>query len=180
MDTIERARETEFLGKDFLLWLWFKSVTGHGIIDLNDADEVELRFAGKITLLSEDDETADTVTCSGVNSRFKEARFALTQGKKITSTGIRLVVDEEEYSFTLDSKWLNFRAFKTPKVLQDNSNDPDGLFYEKAGLTEKAVSAMDNLFACFIKLRISPEWKSREMPGLTAWVRAGEQRATTQ
>jgi len=177
MDTIEKIRETEFLGKDFLLWLWFKSVTGHGIIDLKGACEIELRFVGKITLISEDDDTAGTVTCSGTNSIFKEARFALAQGKKIISSGIKLVIDEEEYSFTIDFKWFNFKAFKTPKVIQDDNDDPDGLFYEKAGLIEKAASAMDSLFAFFIKLRISSEWKSREMPELTAWIRAGEQKA---
>jgi len=176
MDTIEKIRETEFLGKDFLLWLWFKRVSGHGIIDLKGC-EIELRFFGKITLTSEDDDKEGTVTCSGTDSLFKEARFALTQGKKITSAGIKLVIDEEEYSFTIDSKWFNFKAFKTPKVVEDDNDDPDGLFYEKAGLIEKAVSVLDSLFAFFIKLRISSEWKSGEMPGLIAWIRAGEQKA---
>jgi len=75
-----------------------------------------------------------------------------------------------EYSFTLDSEWLNLKGFKTPKVMQDVDDDPDGIFYEKMYLIEQAVSALDTIFTQFIKLRTSPEWDESEKPALLKWI----------
>ena len=88
---------------------------------------------------------------------------------------IRLILNEEdEFLFKLDSRWMNFRALKTPKVLLDFKDDPEGLFYEKVGLIEKAVTVMDSVFMKFIKLRISPDWKNDEFPALAAWMNNGK------
>ena len=174
MDTLDRVRETEFLGRDFLVWLWFKSETGDRIFDLGAAGTAEIWFDGKMTLKTEDDEAVGSITCSGVNPHLREARFALTKGKKVTQAAVRLALGDDEYSLSLDSTWMNFSAFKTPKVVQDNDDDPEGLFYEKTGLIEKAISAIDIVFSSFIKLRISEDWKSRELPALKEWIDKGK------
>lgn len=175
MDVLEKVDKKDFLGKDFLVWLWFKSEVNQGVIDIDDKTQAEVRFAGKITLESEDDEMSDSIICSGANSRLKEARYALTENKKITKASIKLTLGEDEYSFSVDSFWMNYKSFKTPKVLQDDKDDPEGLFYEKAGLMEKAVSAMDSLFLSFIKIRLSPEWQENELPAITAWMKQWKQ-----
>ena len=170
MDVIEKAEATEPLGRDFLVWLWFKSETGDGVIDLGDEGRVEIRFEGRITLETKIDEALESVMCWGNNPRLKEARFALAENKKVTQAGIRLVLGEDEFSFSLDSKWMNYRSLRTPKVVQDDKDDPDGLFYEKVGLIEKAVSVMDAIFSYFIRLRLSAEWDAGELPALMKWV----------
>ncbi|MFC1869060.1 hypothetical protein ACFL0H_13155 [Thermodesulfobacteriota bacterium] len=171
MDVMEKVEKKDFLGKDFLVWLWFKSEVSHGVIEIEDESHAEVRFAGKITLESEDDVKSESITCSGINSRLKEARYALTENKKITQASIKLILGDDEYSFSMDSLWMNYRSFKTPKVLQDDKGDPEGLFYEKVGLMEKAVSTMDSLFLSFIKIRLSPEWEEKELPAVTAWMK---------
>ena len=171
MEVMEKVEKKDFLGKDFLVWLWFKSEVNHGVIEIEDKGHAEVRFAGKITLESEDDEKSESITCSGINSRLKEARYALTENKKITQASIKLILEDDEYSFSMDSLWMNYRSFKTPKVFQDDKDDPEGLFYEKVGLMEKAVSTMDSLFLSFIKIRLSPEWEEKELPAITAWMK---------
>ena len=52
MDVIEKINQTGHLGRDFLVWLWFKSEVNQGIIDLGDRGQAEVRFSGKITLES--------------------------------------------------------------------------------------------------------------------------------
>ena len=173
MDVIEKVEKTELLGRDFLVWLWFKSETGNGVIDLGDGGYAEIRFEGKITLETENDAALESVTCSGDNPRLKEARFALTENKKVTQAEIKLILGDDEYSFTLDSRWINYRALKTPKVVQDDKDDPEGLFYEKVGLIEKAVSMIDAIFMHFIRLRLSAEWDKRELPALIGWIKKG-------
>ena len=75
MDVLEKAEKSELIGRDFLVWLWFKSETNAGIIDLGDKGHAEIRFEGKITLETENDGGVESVTCSGDSPRLKEARL---------------------------------------------------------------------------------------------------------
>jgi recombination associated protein RdgC len=172
MDILEKIEKTETIGKDFLLWLWFRSETQKGIFDKGDGLSAEIMIDGKMTL--ETDEIQDSVTCSCANPLMKEARFALMENKKITKAAIRLTINEEdEFFFRLDSRWMNFRLLKTPRVIQDLKDDPEGFFYEKTGLIERAITVLDSVFMDFIRIRVSPEWESSELPALIKWIRSG-------
>lgn len=172
MDILDKIEKTETIGKDFLLWLWFKSETQGGVFDPTDDLQAEIAMDGKLTL--ETDEVEDSITCSCSNRLMKEARFALMEGKRITKAAIRLTINEEdEFFFRLDSRWMNFRMFRTPKVIQDLKDDPEGFFYEKTGLIERAITIMDSVFMNFIKIRLSPEWETEELPALIEWIKRG-------
>ena len=173
MNVLDEVRETEFLGRDFLTWLWFKSETEGGLFDLGDNGRVELWIDGRITLRSDTDDRMETITCTGENPLLKEARYGLSKDKKITQAHMKLIVGDDVWSFSLDSTWMNFKSFKTPRVVQDQGDDPDGLFFEKVLLIEKAVMVMDDIFSAFIALRISPEWHSEEIPALRRWIEEG-------
>ena len=79
MDVLERVRQTALLGKDFLVWLWFKSEMEDRHFDLGKLGIVELWFDAKIILSMENDQGMETVTCIAPNHHFKEA---LRKGKK--------------------------------------------------------------------------------------------------
>jgi hypothetical protein len=173
MQLLDRVRKTEFLGREFLLWLWFKSETEDSIFDLGDKGTAELWLDGKITLQSETERGVETITCTGEALSMKEARLALAEEKEIRHATVKMAIGDNQWSFTLDSTWMNFRSFKTPKVMNDSKEDPDGLFYEKAFLIEEAVSAMDLIYFSFIKSRLSPEWETEERMAIAQWMRRG-------
>jgi hypothetical protein len=174
MQLLEKARETEFLGNEFLVWLWFRSETGRGLFDLGEKGTAELWLDGKITLQSETERGVETITCAGETPNMKEARFALAGDKRIIQAAIKLDIGDNQWSFILDSTWMNFKTFKSPKVIQDREEDPDGIFYEKMFLIEAAVSVMDEIYRSFIKLRVSPEWGTEEHPALIKWISEGK------
>jgi recombination associated protein RdgC len=170
MQVLDRVRETESLGREFLAWLWFRSETDHGIFSLGEDGEAEIWFDRKMTLQSEHDLGVETITCSGDHPNMREARFALFERKDITQAMVKLNIGDLQWSFVLDSTWLNLKTMKTPKVMQDKSEDPEGIFYEKTALMEMALKAMDTIFCEFIKLRVSPEWGTTERPALVKWI----------
>ena len=174
MQLLEKVRKTEFLGREFLVWLWFRADTDRGLFDFGEKGSAELWFDGKITLQSENEMGVETITCAGKASNMKEARFALAEGKEIIQAAIKLDIGDNQWSFVLDSTWMNFRTFKTPGVMQDKKDDPDGIFYEKMFLIEEAVSVMDEIYQSFIKLRVSPEWETEEHPALVKWISEGK------
>ena len=174
MQLLEKARETEFLGNEFLVWLWFRSETDRGLFDLAEKGPAELWLDGKITLQSETERGVETITCAGETPNMREARFALAEDKRVIQAAIKLEIGDNRWSFILDSTWMNFKTFKSPGVMQDREEDPDGIFYEKMFLIEEAVSAMDEIYQSFIKLRVSPEWETEEHPALVKWISAGK------
>jgi hypothetical protein len=174
MQLLERVGSTEFIGREFLVWLWFKSETGEGSFPLGEARSAEIWYDGRIVLQPDQDDRDEKVICLGETSRSREARFALAERKAVTEAKIRLSIGDDEWSFILDATWLNFKSFKTPRVVQDDKEDPDGLFYEKFYLIEQALSALDAVFSSFIKLRLSADWEARELPALLQWVGEGK------
>ncbi len=170
MELLDKVKKTAFLGHEFLLWLWFRAETGKGIFDLPGEKKAELWFDGKITLQSENEKGTETITCIGESLNMREARFSLKEGKDILQASVVLSINDNEWSFILDSTWFNFKSFKTPKVMQDKKDDPDGLFYEKMYLIEEALSAIDEIFLSFIQLRLSPEWEYDIVPDITQWI----------
>lgn len=171
MQVLEQVRETEALGREFLAWLWFKSETDGGTFDLGDSVKAELWFDGRMTLHAEHDLGTETITCTGDQPQMKEARFALFEKKEITQAMVKLGIGDNQWSFILDSTWMNFKSFKTPKVMQDKEEDPEGIFYEKMYLIEQAITAVEIIFSYFIKLRLSPEWEKKERPSLVKWIK---------
>lgn len=171
MQLMDQVRSYEFLGREFLVWLWFKSHTNQGRFSLGEAGECELWFDGRVVLQSEKEGAAEKVICLGENCHMREGRFALAEYKTITEATLKLIIGDDEWFFVLDSQWMNFRSFKAPRVMQDNHKDPEGLFYEKLHLIEKAISAVDSIYASFIKVRLSPEWQAEEFPALVKWIK---------
>lgn len=176
MQLLEKVRETQFLGREFLVWLWFRAETDRGLFALGGKGAAELWFDGKMTLQSESERGVETITCAGNTSNMKEARFALAEDKEVVQATVKLVISDSQWSFVLDSTWMNFNTFRSPKVMQDRGEDPEGIFYEKIFLIEEAVSAMDEIYSSFIKLRLSPEWIDHECPALVKWIREGNYR----
>ncbi|NLA73878.1 MAG: hypothetical protein GX846_00085 [Deltaproteobacteria bacterium] len=166
---IEKVKETEFLAREFLLWLWYMSEVNGGTYRFEDGD-IELWVDKKIVLRRDDDEGTEKITCTGDNLHLKEARFALIEKKQVIESQLRLKVEENEYSFTLDSEWMNLKTLKTPRVKQDIKEDPEGIFYEKMFLIEQAISALDSVYAGFIELRLSPAWDKSVKPALMEWI----------
>lgn len=173
MSVLDEVRENEWLGRDFLVWLWFQSEAAEGMFQLGDGEDLDLWFEGKITLQSEGDRSVETVVCTGEDARIREARFALREKKKVTRAKMRLRAGDDEWSFDLDSTWLNFHALKTPRVVLDKQEDPEALFYEKIFLVEKPVAILDQLFSFYLDARMSPTWETETLPALLKWIREG-------
>lgn len=172
MQLLEKVNKTEFLGREFLAWLWFRTETEQGHFKSGDKS-FEIWFDGKITLQGENERGIETITCSGESQDMKAARFALAEGKEITQATLVLSMGDNQWRFVVDALWMNFKTFKTPRVIQDKRDDPDGLFYEKVFLIEEATNAMDIIFTEFLKTRLSPDWDTEVLPALIAWVGEG-------
>jgi hypothetical protein len=174
MDFLDILREKAFLGREFLTWLWFKSIRSGGRIDIPGGRMLEVIFLDKMTLDLAEAETPQTVTLKGEQSELREGLAALREGKKIEEARISVRAGDDDFTMNLKATWFSFGSFRTPAILPlsetDADDDGETAFLEKTRLIEEGMEAVDALFECFLRLRTSDRWEEEELPALRRWV----------
>jgi hypothetical protein len=179
MGLLENIALTGFLGSDFLKWLWFMSERNDGIFNIKDIGHAQLAVNGRFRLEKVDGSFKESFTYSGCQSENctspAEARLSLFKGKAIKEAGIKLIIEDNEWSFTLDSKYLDIKSMKPPKTekikdAENNEDDSEGRFYERVFLIERAVVVIDSLFASFMAERIGDIWNDKIISEINTWL----------
>jgi len=174
MDATGEIRQKEFLGREFLTWLWFRSEAGGGDFELPGGRSLRLSTAGRLVLASDPEEHASTVVWTGEADAQREARVALAEGKKLVEARFEIEMEGDRWLFTLDAAWLNLKSVRTPKVERDGREDAAGALLEKVHRVRMLEDAVDGLAELFLKRRVTAAWSAEELPALRKWVRRGD------
>lgn len=151
---LDDLESKEFLGSEFLTWLWFKSETANSFNILDQT--VELSIGNKL-ILAEDREK---IICHSEQANLALAKRALKDGKRVKQAQFKIEVDSQSYSFTLDSSFLDLKSCKVPKVSLEDREDLQGAILEQIFLFKKISRILDELLLQFTKLRLSADWSS--------------------
>ena len=75
--------------------------------------------------------------------------------------------------FTIDYESIQKIAsiYRIPRRTRKLLNTREFL-HRQIGM-EQAIDVMDTIYSQFVKIRLSPEWKTRELPSLLEWIREG-------
>jgi hypothetical protein len=165
MDLVDLIEKRRFIGREFLVFLWFESELFDGLVPLEGFGPCELRLEGFITL-SEGKEQARLK--GAAPSADPEAHQALRQGKLPVQARLRVTAGELEYAFAFNADTLGIASVKIPAVAKD---DGDEQFYERMYLVEDLESLLGALYAKFIAVRLSTAWDEQVLPAIRAWVR---------
>jgi hypothetical protein len=166
-----KKEDTSLIGREFMTWLWFKSEERNGRISLSAGDEVELNFLKRIVLEAGVGEYSQGVVCHGIHAELKEGKEAIRQGKKVKEAGIKLIVDQNEWEFTLKADNFHFQSLKLPVAeWQETDEDPSGKLLERIYLIENAATTIDRLYNYFLGVRYSQQWEAKEVKLLEKWL----------
>jgi recombination associated protein RdgC len=178
MDFLDILKQKSFLGREFLTWLWFKSEQTGGRIEITGDKTVQVVFLDRMTLDLSDAETPQSVAIRGEHSQLREGIAALREGKKIEEARVSVSAGQDEFTLILKGTWFAFGSLRTPAVLPSEEEDPEegpeGRLLEKVHLIEEGIEIIDVLFAHFLKIRISEEWDSQELPMLRKWIASSD------
>ena len=174
MDLLEKMQETRFLGQEFLTWIWYRSEINSQLMDIPGAGPVEVWFEDRLSLESGIGNSRQLVTCQGKDLDLAEARTALKEGKKVCQARLRLGVDGQEYRVTLKAEGLELCSVKTPKTLDPDEEEPEGLpgrLLERVAMTQVMIRILDGLYSAFIQVRLAETWEKEELPRIRRWLR---------
>ncbi len=177
MDLVDLIHEKNFLGQEFLAWLWFKSEERGGGVEIPGRGDVLVVFEKHMLLEYGEGDTSEKVICRGLQTELREARAGLGLAKKPEQARLRIVEGEYEFGVTLTASTFEFRNVRLPKTVDtaDEGKDAENLearLLDRIGLFERLTHLIDDLFRMFINIRASQAWQE-ELIKIRAWIASG-------
>ena len=163
----------DFLGNEFLLWLWFHIDTHGDTFKLTDGSEVSVMMARTLTLECPRGQTGhETITYEGPTG-LPEARRAIQAGKMPRKVGLTLVRHGLQYEFTLHAETLGIGSARLPPSEEE---DERARLDERATQLRNLIESLDLLFDAFGQARFAPEW-NKELAKMQKWLKREERQA---
>lgn len=195
MQLVDRIEKRRFVGREFLLWLWFESEVFDATLRTEAHGSFGLWLEKRLTLSVEKRSTRIAGPSPGFG---REAKEALLAGQLPESAGIRIALRETETGFMLKAESLSIGGLKLATVLdqkeerepelvremkgarkggkkkgkqRDSDDDAHELFYERMQLTAEIEEIVEALYSDFRAIRLSERWNAEVVPYLRAWAR---------
>ncbi len=163
----------DFVGNEFLLWLWYQCDDESAEIKLLDGSEATVFLARTLTLECPRGQTGhETITHEGP-TRLPEAMRAIQSGKLPRKCGLTVVRHSVQYEFTLHAESLAVGAAKLPAPEEENDR---ARLEARAQQLRDLIETLDLLFDAFGQVRFSADW-SKELSKMQRWLSREERRA---
>lgn len=147
----------DFLGNEFLVWLWHEADARSGAIMAEGVGEVTIFLDHALDLDCAYGATGkDTIRGDGP-SRTPEARDALRVGKVPRKAGLLMHASSQQYDLALSAETLAVGSAKLPEV--EDAESPRALFEERITLLRDLSATLDALFGAFLKVRAGSSWE---------------------
>ena len=166
MKPLELMEQGRFLGEEFLLWLWMRSMTEGGASG-EDGDGSACFVDDAIQLVSERGEVKEISLRKGNPAESREAFEALSRGMRPAKVKLRLLSGDLEWVFTLNAATLDMGTLKLPP---STGKAPHERLHDRIFLLEEGAGHLERRLKCFLRARSGdPEGLQEAM---RAWARA--------
>jgi len=158
----------DYLGNEFLLWLWYTLGEETDTISLSDQSEAAVVIVKHLTLECPWAQFGRAVITADGPSRLSESRRAIATGKLPRRIGLLVTRQEEQYEFNLQAETLAVSSAVLPPVEENGRTRVE----ERVEQVRHLSATVDLLYQAFLARRLSPEWPS-ELERMVEWLRAG-------
>ena len=165
----------DFLGNEFLLWLWYQTDGSSDVIPLEDRSDAACMIARTLTLECPRGQTGhETISHLGP-TRLPEAKRAVQAGKLPRKAGLTVVRHADQYELTLHAETLAVGAAKLPNLPEDVT-EPRAKLEERATQIRNLVETLDLLYDAFGRQRLGKDWQDT-LPKMQRWLAHPERKA---
>ena len=162
----------DFLGNEFLLWLWYVLEMESDSLELADKSEVSVMLARNLVLECPRGQDGRQSISSDAPSRLPEARRAIQAGKLPRKAGLTLVRHDRQYDVTLQAETLGVSSAKLPNP---EAEEERARLEERVTLIRHLVETLDLLYDAFCHHRTGAGW-SKELRKIRQWLQIGDRR----
>lgn len=156
----------DFLGNEFLLWLWHYLENEDDTIRLSDGSEATLMLTSTLTLECPRGQTGkESITHEGP-TRLPEARRAIQSGKLPRKAGLTMVRHDTQYDLTLGAEFLAVSGARMPAP---ESAEERARLEERVTQLRHLIETFDLVYEAFVTRRASDQW-AKELTRLQKWL----------
>jgi hypothetical protein len=159
-----------YLGNDFLLWLWYALEAEGDTLPLPDESAVAVMQARTLVLDCPRGVSGNETIRSGGPTKLPEARRAIQAGKLPRQAGLVLVRHDQQYELTLQAETLAVGGAKLPPV---EDGEARVKLEERAGQLRHLIETLDLLYAAFLQRRLRADWPT-ELERMQKWLQREE------
>jgi hypothetical protein len=156
----------DFLGNEFLLWLWFVLENESDTLTLADGSEVAVLLARTLVLECPRGQTGKETFSSDGPTRLPEAHRAIQAGKLPRKVGLTLSRHEQQYEMTLQAETLAITGARLPTP---EAEDDRARLEERVTQIRHLLETLDLLYDAFGQHRFGAAW-SKELPRIQKWL----------
>jgi hypothetical protein len=158
----------DFLGNEFLLWLWWRWETQSDTIKLPDSSEVTGMFARTLGLQCPRDESGKETITAEAPTRLPEAVQAIRSGKLPRKSGLILVRYGEQYELVLQAETFTISG---ARIRTEDSGEGRGILEDRIESLRGLHETVNLLFRTFCARRIGNAWPG-ELEKIRRWLKA--------
>ena len=163
----------DFLGNEFLLWLWYYLDAESDTVPLADDSEATVMLARSLVLECPRGQTGRQSITSDGPGRLPEARRAIQAGKMPRKAGLTLVRHDRQYELTLHAESLAVTSARLPTP---EAEDERARLEERVVLFRHLVETLDLLYDAFGRIRLGGGW-GKELGKIQKWLRKEDRAA---
>ncbi len=171
LDVAVAYNRFQFLGNEFLTWVWFLIENGEKRLRDIDPDLISLDIGNRLVLENNINDTIEKITIKGDDAGLEEGTLSLQKGALVTELNLIYKTGNQEWKFNIKGESLNISSLKCPETGNiETKEDIEGAVLEKTFLYEKAFFLVDNLYNQFIQLRVTNKWNKDVVPRMKKWI----------
>jgi hypothetical protein len=160
----------DFLGNEFLLWLWYMLDADSDVLALPDGSEVSAMLARSLVLECPRGQTGRQSIRSDGPARLPEARRAIQAGKLPRKAGLTLVRHDRQYELTLQAETLAVSGARLPAPEEAEER---ARLEERVTLLRHLLETLDLLYDAFGRVRLGEGWP-KELARMQKWLQRDE------
>jgi hypothetical protein len=162
----------DYLGNEFLLWLWWTWQSKSDTIKLSDGSEVSGMFARSLSLDCPIGEHGKESISAESPVALPEAILAIGMGKLPRKAGLTLVREDQQFDFTLQAETFSIGSAKISQIGNDDAIRDS---IDRIESIRQLSETLDLLFEAFCEKRIGKKWNA-EQKKITDWLRSDQPR----
>jgi recombination associated protein RdgC len=159
---------SDFLGNEFLIWLWHQCEVNEGLID-TEAGRIAIVLDRLLDMDCAWEATGKQSLSATGPTRLPEAAAALLHGKWPRKAGMILALGADEYELTFQADRFQVTSLKLPK-LDPPAETPQDELEHRVEVISDVDRALVGLFRVFLETRIADGWPTTRSK-VSAWIR---------
>lgn len=171
LDVAVSYHRYQFIGYEFLTWLWFVIENQQAVLNASGDDFVSLEIGNRMVLENNKNNAVEKITIKGDQAGLEEAVLSMQKGAVVTEMHLIYSAGHHEWQFNIKGENLGISGLRTPQTGRiETKTDIEGVVLERIFLYEKATNFIHYLYKTFISVRVTDQWDRNIVPLIRKWI----------